>query len=202
MYPEFDTTKVIAFPYDEYFEVMIHAFNFELPITMSWDTSLLHASFLPPEPVGWINNARLDNDYFFLVNNSTTGQQFDMTITDHIVAPDPNISDPWFWEPGRHFPMWTELYQNPSTFVFDNYQKQNVEYSIFPNPARDKLTIRFPSETVWIKIINNLGKQVFITDANSKTEIVDISNLTNGIYFINFINHLNQNHYEKFIKTN
>lgn len=70
-YPNFDTTKVVAFPYDiGGFGSEIHAFNFELPIKISWDTSLLHASYLPSSPVGWMNHARIDNYYFFMINNN------------------------------------------------------------------------------------------------------------------------------------
>ena len=68
VYPNFDTTKVVAYPYDASFGNTIEAINFELPITITWDSALLHADWLPPTPVGWVNFARIDNDYFFFYN--------------------------------------------------------------------------------------------------------------------------------------
>lgn len=71
---------------------------------------------------------------------------------------------------------------------------------IFPNPARDKLTIRNNREFSEIEVFDSYGKQIFKTIIESKEKSIDISNLRNGIYFINFINLTNQNRYEKFIK--
>ncbi len=84
---EYDTIKTLAVPYTESFETTIEAINYELPITITWDSALLHADWLPPTPVGWVNFARIDNDYFFLYKNNGLAHEYDMTLSDSVTAP-------------------------------------------------------------------------------------------------------------------
>jgi hypothetical protein len=62
-----DSTKTRAYPYNAIsFLLEVRAFNYQYPITIRWDTTLFYASYLPL-PVGYINAAIIDNDYFFFV---------------------------------------------------------------------------------------------------------------------------------------
>ncbi len=194
-----DTLKTIANPYNVEFEQTVFAFNFELPIKISWDTSLLHASYLPPVPVGWVNEALLVNDYFWFVHNNPLLQDFDMTLTDSVICPDPNITDPWFWDPGRHFPMDVYLEQNPYTHITEP-DKQN--FKVFPNPASDVLHIQSSNSLYGFEVYDSFGNLVLTSKTNEKNITVDISNLNNGLYFIRIINHEKKIYYEKFIKNN
>lgn len=69
--------------------------------------------------------------------------------------------------------------------------------SIFPNPSNTEITIVFPTkDNTQIEILNTFG-QVIIKDQNKNK--IDISKLTNGIYFIS-VKQDQQSHIQKLIK--
>lgn len=88
---------------------------------------------------------------------------------------------------------------NPST-VFDTIEFQmnawptglkeassNREFSFYPNPAKDKLTIKFPAkEGITIDFYNVLGAKVKSIVHSGLESDVNIGDLQNGIYFIRF----------------
>src|SRR5690606_31950891 len=67
-----DTTNSLAFPYWAYpmFETGNHidAINWTPPMTITWDTILFHAPYLPYEQ-GSFGVARMDGMVFFFINN-------------------------------------------------------------------------------------------------------------------------------------
>jgi hypothetical protein len=200
MYPNIDSTKVFAVPYNDVFEIQLNAFNFELPLKLSWDTSLFHADYLPPEPIGWVNYARLYSDYFFWINNNPNNQDFDMTVIDTVMSPDPSIPDPWFWQPWIHFPIMIYMHQEETTSVrLLNEEVQNIIF--YPNPLKGYLNIKSKTTYKMLRIIDLTGNVVYESSLNTPNVAMDISFLKNGIYFINLINIQNQIYYEKFIKS-
>lgn len=66
--------------------------------------------------------------------------------------------------------------------------EMSVEKSvkIYPNPTFDVLNIDSDSP-VMLSIIDIAGKQVYLTEKQSTTHVIDVSNLPRGIYFINLI---------------
>ena len=72
-----------------------------------------------------------------------------------------------------------------STTITEN---SNHFFSIYPNPANEKLNIDFSStidlENTTIYVTNMLGKKVIELN-NFNTNSIDISSLDNGIYFLN-----------------
>lgn len=196
-----DTFKVAAIPYYYGFDHQVRAFNFQLPISISWDTSLLHAGFLPPEPVGWVNFARLYNDYFFMINNLPPTHEFDMTQTNKVQAPDPANTDPWFWQLWVHFPMDVFLDQNPYTVIEESKEKLDL-ITISPNPVNSKLNVKSIEDIYSIIVYNSSGQQLLELYPQSKATQVDVSTFKPGIYYLNLINNQHKIHYKKFIKTN
>ena len=67
----------------------------------------------------------------------------------------------------------------------DNNLELNSDINIYPNPTSNQLTIDTKLNVIEITIIDVTGKSVktVMTDFN----IIDVSNLTNGIYFIQLI---------------
>jgi hypothetical protein len=65
--------------------------------------------------------------------------------------------------------------------------KSNFDFSFFPNPAKERLVIKYATrEPIQINIYNILGVKVkTITHSGNETEI-NIGDLQNGIYFIRF----------------
>jgi hypothetical protein len=64
--------------------------------------------------------------------------------------------------------------------------KQSIEenkFSIYPNPANDKLIIQEPtdSENFQVRLISVLGQQIL----QSEEKQIDISQIPNGIYLVN-----------------
>ena len=59
------------------------------------------------------------------------------------------------------------------------YNTKNSTIKIYPNPANNKITID-ATDVVDVKLFDVVGKQIFSTKENN----VDVSNLTNGVYFI------------------
>lgn len=58
---------------------------------------------------------------------------------------------------------------------------------VFPNPAGNKLTILSTENQDFVmKIFNSAGVCVFYNKITQSTENIDISNLSGGIYFLNF----------------
>ncbi|PIY31321.1 MAG: hypothetical protein COZ08_09050 [Bacteroidetes bacterium CG_4_10_14_3_um_filter_42_6] len=163
-YPnDYDTTKVVAHPFDDSFGSTIEAINFELPITITWDSAMLHADWLPPSPVGWINYARIDNDYFFFYNNNGLAHQYDMTLSDLVIAPNEGNNDPWAWQDWVHFPMDIFLIQDPTLGVENNsFETKNIIVT-FPNPFIKNTSIEFYLENksyVELSVFDLQGKKI------------------------------------------
>lgn len=99
-----------------------------------------------------------------------------------------------------NFPIETNNY---STVVSDNLSVNEFEtlneLTMYPNPVSDILTYRTPYTVENIKIHNLLGKLIEdIAPLQNATDI-DVSNLADGIYFIDFISE-NKKITKKFIK--
>ena len=61
---------------------------------------------------------------------------------------------------------------------------QSSEVNIYPNPAAERITVQYP-EIGNVSISNLLGQSVISLDfQNSNQEIIDVSDLNSGIYFI------------------
>ena len=185
----YDSIKTVAHPYTVPFGHSIDAMNFELPIKITWDSSLFHAAWLPASPVGWVNSAGISNDYFFNINNVLVGGFFDMTMTDSIIAPEPDNPDPWFWLPARHFPMGIGMSQDPTVEVL--HIKSNAIYGLdaYPNPFTNNIKLKIepsnPNELLQISVIDIFGRllhQAELTGVNGDYQesiLKDIENKLN-----------------------
>ncbi len=73
----------------------------------------------------------------------------------------------------------------PVTVSVTEYKKTD-KINLYPNPAQNSLTISYPGnqlENTTLEILNSLGQSVFANSIISN-ETIDISNLSNGLYFI------------------
>ncbi len=72
---------------------------------------------------------------------------------------------------------------------------------IFPNPSSESLNIQgLKDDIIAIKIINHLGHTV--KSIKQGTDKVLVNDLTNGVYFVEFVTNDNYIHTKKFIKIN
>jgi TonB family protein len=82
--------------------------------------------------------------------------------------------------------------------------KQELNCKIYPNPAHDHLSIRIEDQDIQVRfqIVNSSGQIVTDGLLNESIEQIDISQLTNGIYFLNLTTVDNlRSSVEKFIKN-
>jgi hypothetical protein len=190
-----DSTKTSALPYSAYpaHGVEVRAFNYQLPLTIRWDSSLFHAPYLPPLSPNMVKVARIDNDYFFFVNNSPINHYFDMLLDNNVSAPAFN----WFSQ--SQFPMYFTLSFDTITGIPDLESKS---ISFFPNPVYDYLKISCLEKIESVEIYNSLGSRVY-QDNNIKDRSsydVNISDKPDGIYFLK-VNTVNESVFKKVIKA-
>ena len=79
---------------------------------------------------------------------------------------------------------------NTKRAVFTSVQEtrtSELAATVFPNPVNNKLFIRLENEatTTKITIINLLGQTVYSTSFTGKDQVIDLSDWTSGIYFMN-----------------
>lgn len=66
-------------------------------------------------------------------------------------------------------------------------QKQTMDISIYPNPAREQITVNlssFMNENIHVEIFNTLGAVIFQQNTQSNQIDIDINSLPAGIYMI------------------
>ncbi|CAI8418950.1 MAG: Uncharacterised protein [Flavobacterium sp. SCGC AAA160-P02] len=63
--------------------------------------------------------------------------------------------------------------------------KDDLQISVYPNPATDIITINAPSRIIGIRAVNLLGQITMIQDGFSNT--LDVSRLTSGVYILKII---------------
>ncbi|WP_163718610.1 GH32 C-terminal domain-containing protein [Mangrovibacterium lignilyticum] len=78
---------------------------------------------------------------------------------------------------------------NPSTGIFDRKSNLNNQLKLYPNPAKDKITIELNSDkykTSTIKIINLQGQEIRAVNESisGNYRSMDIHNLTHGYYIV------------------
>ena len=75
------------------------------------------------------------------------------------------------------------IYLEDNTIILKNSELENESFTLFPNPARDKITIRFGSGTADLIVRDINGKQLLskIIDSN---DLIDISNFSDGILLL------------------
>jgi len=74
-----------------------------------------------------------------------------------------------------------------------------IGFSIVPNPAKDNIRITADTNFNKVEVINFLGQTVITQNNDSKKADVNVSNLTNGVYFVRIISD-NGTSVQKFVK--
>ncbi|MFK7748274.1 MAG: T9SS type A sorting domain-containing protein [Kordia sp.] len=77
-------------------------------------------------------------------------------------------------------------------------ENELINVSIYPNPTSNTLHIKGIPQIETVEIYSILGKKIEVSITNSTT--VDVSTLTNGIYFLKVVDTQNRTVIKKFIK--
>jgi hypothetical protein len=67
----------------------------------------------------------------------------------------------------------------------NDFDNSEVDFIVYPNPAKEKLMIRSEQTIQKIAIYNLLGQQIKTFQVNFKSGEINIRELSNGIYFLN-----------------
>ena len=68
----------------------------------------------------------------------------------------------------------------------EQYGIQNSEFKVYPNPAATVLNVEclMPTENGTIEVTDMLGNSIYRSTYSNQHNTIDVSNLTNGVYFI------------------
>jgi len=85
--------------------------------------------------------------------------------------------------------LFNEIHEEcPNTLGQAELEIDEIDFSIYPNPASDALTVESPTvEKVRLEILNTLG-QVVYENQMIKTLTIDLSNYEKGVYVIRLTN--------------
>ena len=88
--------------------------------------------------------------------------------------------------------QWSKYYCKKMSSVGINELNESLTFNIYPNPSASKITIDvsdilFTNEKNYISLINALGQTVLKSSFNSKQTEIDVSNLPEGIYFVQVV---------------
>ncbi|MCC6181269.1 MAG: T9SS type A sorting domain-containing protein, partial [Bacteroidia bacterium] len=118
------------------------------------------------------------------------GSHYDLTIPDTItvwIETEGTIGQPSIPCGSIRFPLTFILNDCSVTAISESSINSNV-FKIYPNPANDVITINYDGlkETnSSIEIINTVGQTLIKQDvANETSQNINVSNLSNGIYFV------------------
>ena len=185
----YDSTKTLAYPfYYNTISVEIKAFNYEYPITISWDTSLFSPSVLPL-PEGYFLIAPLDNNYFFLVNNDPSYQRFNMLLDNSVVAPAFN------WGTQSQFPLYTGVSREEGAIGISNVSVNDNVITCYPNPSNGNFNININQQgNFQLKIYNSIGQLILQSAIGMGNTSINLQNknISSGLYFVEISNEQQQ----------
>lgn len=190
-----DTSNSLAFPYTAFpmFETGDHidAINWTPPMTITWDTSLFHAPYLPYNQ-GHGGMAVMSGIAFSQFDQGGVGfGLFNMLIDDHVTID-------FLWDYLFTFGVYfgpiddTGIYEKPAS----------TGLKVWPNPAQQSVQIELSDNETGAVLVSDLaGRRVIELENVPVNGVLDISTLRPGTYLISI--HANQNptHHAIFEKT-
>lgn len=167
---------------NSYISRPIEAQNYVYPLTMRWDSSLLFNNNLPFN----INTASLDNEWFFFQSDGSLHHQYNMLTADSNYVNLPTFT----WGSQEQFPLIFSFGYDPFLSTNEKINEKN-HLMIYPNPVDGYLCVQVVNENVKdfsLKIIDALGNAIINKNRFSNSLKMDVSSLSNGIYFIEVYN--------------
>ena len=84
-----------------------------------------------------------------------------------------------------------EIYNNSSLTTKKPYE--NEEFEVYPNPVKNYLNLKINSNHIGLKyaIYDSLGNIIISGKINSELNLIDMNNVSNGLYFLKIGNNFN-----------
>jgi len=176
--PAGDTTKTRAYPYSVYpsFDgTIIDAINWVPPMTITWDTSLFHAPYLPYEQ-GSIQWASMTGIAFSQFDQGLPGfGLFSMLLDDSVTIDQ-------LWDYLFPFPV---LFSGDNTIGINSQRRPEPRMQLWPNPAQRLVHVQVPGgEAMEVLVSDLIGRRVIGPTNLPANGQLDISALHTGIYHI------------------
>ncbi|MGZ3864619.1 MAG: T9SS type A sorting domain-containing protein, partial [Bacteroidia bacterium] len=77
----------------------------------------------------------------------------------------------------------------------NDHQHSNTDFEVYPNPAKNNLTVKGQKELGTITITNSLGQVVYKENVQAMQKQIDVNALPSGVYIINV-----QGRYSRIVK--
>lgn len=188
-----DSTKTRAYPYTVFPSLdgtYIHAIHWTPPMTITWDTSLFHAPYLPYSQ-GSFEVAGMSSIAFSQFGQSGEFGVFNMLIDDSVTVD-------FLWD--FLFPF--GVYFGPDDQI--GIREQNtapLSLKCWPNPAITTIHLIEADRLEHIRILDFSGRTVLQVPNTVKGQSIDIANLQPGMYIIRASSMQNQTFHGKFQKV-
>lgn len=185
-----DSTKTEARPYTSFpiLYAQVNAFNWQAPVTIRWDTTMFHASYLPETDT--IGLASMGGTHFFFYNNDPWLHEFNMMLDDSVVITDPDEVDVLF-------PISVSIGHGGTAGLPD---LQARFLTAWPNPTDGILLLPALGSTQTLSVADNLGRVVMGPMPQPAGNLLDLSTLPDGSYVVRGTTTSNQTWYEKVVK--
>jgi hypothetical protein len=172
-----DTTKTHAYPYTEFpilDGTIVDAINWTPPMTITWDTSMFHAPYLPYDQ-GEFGVATMDGLAFSAYMNNPDFEfgRYDMLISDSLTV---SVLTDYLFPFGIYF--------GPDDHVGLGSIARSPPLAIYPNPARTTLYMRTNGRPDHGTILDLTGQVVRECHNLPDNGAVDIAGLSPGNYLL------------------
>ncbi len=122
------------------------------------------------------------------------GRFFDI-LTGFFMYPNPDEYLPIYYEKSNDNTQLTMWVHENEKLVFNVSERLGIadkelknQFTIFPNPVKDRLTIQTEISDYNVEIFSVLGKQIRFKNGLINQSTLDISSFKNGIYFLKISN--------------
>ncbi len=189
-----DSTKTHAYPYTAFpvFDgTTIDAINWIPPMTITWDTSLFHAPYLPYDQ-GSFGIAIMDGLAFSAYSNHP---ELGFGIYDMLISN--SITVDFLWDYLFQFSIY---FGDGDGVGLPIHVPVDPAFSIGPNPVRSMLHVRSADELVELRIFDLSGRNVKSVHAPTPIRDIDIASLAPGAYILlarSTPNHLYHGQFQK-----
>ncbi len=167
-----------------------YAFGIEVNVYNNW----WHLGSLPGTTSEYVRNGNSQINWAILLNTRDQNGSINTGVDNLVWNVLPTITS---------WPSF-DLFTNPTTGIDENSTLPHIE--LYPNPTNKYLTISFPSinqKEINLKIFNSSGQEVLSKQISGfKAPItIDVSQLTEGLYFVRAIADKKAIYNEKLIIT-
>lgn len=170
----------------------VHDPNYALGIGVNKYNNWWHLGSLPGTTSEIVRNGNGQLNWAILFNTRDKNSNINSAMDNMVWNVLPSITN---WP---SFDLFTsEEITSTNTSIYDI--STNSELQLFPNPASENLTISFAftdQKITSVKMYNSSGQEVFNEPIPNTTKTIDISQFTDGIYFVRAISD-KQNAYVK-----